>query len=546
MAGKILKKDYPSDYPQDSKSFYPGDYQTGPTVGRGYIPYSQPMSRSSDILAKQNIPTAKSPGNFKQNHRKTWPKTSVKITNLNDKDIIPITNKNFISPQAKPTERKPKTQSLMVIGTASGVSSIEINGLRVSVKNGKWTTNIPIQTPGKIFIKARAGGNYHQLSVYIVELLVSKPVENKIYTLRTNPPAMPTIVAEAKIAGHPDPQIATKVSFTWNLLVGGYYRTRTAGKRDQRWEKYETPIQSIPASGSGSWKIRFPELTGGWGKLTVTTVIPGMLGGSNLSSYPRWIDIQGRSRISDVKNYINTQAGADKNIVLKIIKRESSYYHYVKNFKIKPSLSAPPQDNRIPADWAAPLGLFRPLTGPPAGVGVGQIDPGQFPIMHWNWKNNLKTAIKRYKSRKKYATQWPSKEQKRLDSERKKAREYVNKKRATLSPPKPALTADDPPRVVVKNYTSKQLIRDAVRRYNTGAGYMNYRYDAHFILSEDKLNVKLINYASQVITKDQATWSKEDPGRWSKRKSIFKRRYWKKLNARSRPYVTNVLGEADS
>jgi hypothetical protein len=454
------------------------------------------------------------------------------ITNLTDGSKIALTNTRLIVPQPNTNERKPRNRRLRVSGTASGSNAVDVNGQQVNVVNGSWNIELPIPGLGPFRItvseqtSAGAAGGQQTITVHIFEIAITRPSENQVFTLQHTPPGMPRIEAEARINGHPSPNITSSTAFRWRLLIGGYYRTRP----DPRWESYERTI-NFNITGPGPWIPTFDEFIGGWGKLTLEADVPDAVDGPRVTSDPIWIDLQGGNPPrADVLGFIQANGGQDADIIAKIMCHESA--HNFLQFRGGPE-TREPEDARIPVDWRNPRRPLRPLYGaPPAGIGIAQLDPASFPASHWNWQTNVRDGISKHNSNRSAASTLHSREQQRVDRERHDAETRINQNRSQQQPSLPAITI--PNTITVPILTPDRLRREKIRRYNGGR---NYRFDAHYVITPNALNSPT-PIGTQQWVEDPGTWESEQ--RWINRGGVTVRRIWNQLPGPRIGYVNSV------
>lgn len=471
-----------------------------------------------------------------------WPPPSptIAITNLNHGDKIALTNERFITPQPRDNQRAPSNRRLIVTGTAAGTNSrTEVNGRWVDVVNGSWRAEFPIEQLGPFCIRA-GGGNRCTIIVHIFSIEIVQPRENEVIPIVASlPVGPPNVPVQARINGLPQQLVGTS-QFTLRLDIGGFYRVRTLARagsgipENPRWESYRDSVVG-QAVWPGPWDLRGPVVIGGWGKLTIEANI---LNVGRVISDPRWVDIQGVNPSRDsVLQFIDQNGGPDKEIIKKIVCHESHF----EQFRREPCGTGreyhdrdhePPDDRHPNPNPRSPNPRGnRPLFGGlPAGIGLGQRDPANFPAEHWNWEENLRGTIREYNQHAQGANQLTQSEQERLNTERTESQALVNQNRSLQQPPQQAITI---PPITVPGLTPEQLRREKIRRYN---GNRNYRFDVHYVVTNDGLNYQ--QQGTQQWVEEPGRW--EDLQHWRNRGGVRVRRNWVPGPAARRDYVSRV------
>ena len=491
-----------------------------------------------------------------ENNTKTVPtitpsSTLVTITNLQDGNIISLTNGTFVKPQPNENEHSPPKRDLVVSGTVSGAEKVMVSGTvsgaeKVSVKEkqatinkGSWSVELPISELGRFEITATAGTKKHTITVHIFSISIVQPTENQKFEISPSISpslAMPTIQAKARIDGHPKADITSSMKFSWKFIIGGFYRTRIENKRNSgHWEKYEETF--IKKDGSYVWTPSLPKIVGGWGKITVEAEVPSV--DTNSKSDPCWIDIRGTNPEKSAVIEFIRQIGKDDTDTFINICCAESLDHEFQQFRPKGE-EREDDDDRIPSNLRkVPL---RPVFGkPPAGIGIAQCDPAVFPQQHWDWTANVTEGLRRYRNKKTRAKKWIRDEQDRIKNEWNLVKTEIKKQLAeseidnrllpvSVPDPVPDLTKEPHP---VPDLTNEQLLRETIRLYNGGH---QYRFDLHYVVDENGSNYQ---------TKGKKIW-KDDPGmwetvdEWKKHGGIKVCRIWNRVANENKNYVTDV------
>ena len=447
---------------------------------------------------------------------------------------ICLTDTELITPQPITGAMPVATRNLIVKGKCAAEAAVTINGANAAVSGNDWRACVPIVQLGELKIAAASGSVTITNIVTIYEFQFIQPTMNQQFAIPANPnPSMPEISASVKIVGlNPDPTEST--AFTWELIIGGYYRDRSG------WQQYSYQYTG-QTQGAAPWKPAFNKvIVGGWGRLQVKSQI----GGKEVKSDFRWIDINGENPSSAiVQQYIQTNGGTDVDILHKIIHYESYKHQYLQFFSTAETRE--PNDNRIPSAFTAgsssggPPRPLRPVYGaPPAGIGIAQLDPASFPDQHWNWQSNVLSACQLYyKEKVPIATHIYKIEQSRLDNLRTDVLSIVNLARSKQTPPQSALSLSTIQISAQKPFSAAELRRAKIRTYNGG---YNYRLDYTYQLSQDILTATLVGTGSWV----------EDPGvNYSQSvttvtvagKQLTLHKFsWQDLKAARLPYVKNV------
>jgi len=458
---------------------------------------------------------------------------TVQITSPTDQDIIALTNARLVTPQVQPAgdpaERRPAARRLRVTGTATNSPTVTVNGRQVGAGGGNWQTELDIAGPGPLQITAvtQDGKGQHAITVHLIEVVIDPPAENAVVPLVANPaPGPPAINAVAQVVGHPNAQAVAQAPIAWQLRVGGYFRTRNGAAA---WNAYTRDFAGN-ANAPNAFQPVFDELVGGWARLIATATVPGVVDGPAVVSDPRWFDIRGTNAAkADVQAFIRAQAPNLAAVLIQIMCHESLGHDFLQ-FRPNPERREP-QDKRVPADLRPNRQPLRPVYGaPPAGIGIAQVDPAQFPAQHWDWHANVTAGIAAFQQKVAGAARLAANEQARVEAERVAAERMVNQARAAQNPPGPRLTI---PRVAVPALTPDQLRREQIRRYNGGR---NYRFDARVVVSGDALNAQV--QGGRAWVEDPGTWESE--AAWRNRGGVQVPRQWNPVAQDRLGYVNQV------
>ncbi len=178
----------------------------------------------------------------------------------------------------------------------------------------------------------------------------------------------------------------------------------------------------------------------------------------------------------------------------------------------------------VPQDWSPNPGLGQPLYGPPAGIGISQLDPATLlsPDQYWNWQTNLQGGIAVFHDKLQQARGWANSEQDRLNSRLAAAEAFVNPIRLKKGKDPLDLQATD-----------QQAILQAIRLYNGPEGVGQFHFDADYVVTGDNLNVKLVG---------TPTWIGYPAGVWgSVPTDLHLRQPWVPIASKFQGYVQAVL-----
>ena len=389
-----------------------------------------------------------------------------------------LTDPNYVTPQPGPNDAAPPNRSIMVAGTTQCAGPVTVNGESAPVNGGQWQVNLPAPKPGQFTITASAPGCSQAVSTStLINLDITSPVEKAELPMSAEP-AMPDLAASVHVDGYSG--ATAGVQFNWNLQVRGEEVYARSGKKG-RWAEYAVDVAKGSQTGAATpWQPADPVLVGGWGRLAVQATLPGVLDNPVVSD-PRWINIEGANPVkSAIESYIDEQADGLADAIKHIDCHETGgTFHQFRTSADE----LEPVTTSVPAELTPNPAPLRPLYGPPAGVGITQLDPAQFPGQQWDWKANVLGGIRLFQSDYHAAQQVGQKTQAKLDKQRAAVLASVNQARAAQG--LPPVTAD---RVLVPDLTTDQLEREAIRRYNGGT---EYRFDASYVAGRGGLTVSI-------------------------------------------------------
>ncbi|WP_131735434.1 hypothetical protein [Actinomadura roseirufa] len=405
--------------------------------------------------------------------------------------VIALTDRDLV--QSPPTDKSsaPGPYGLKVDGKLPCKCTLKVNGRPATVTGDTWHVVLPDVKPGPLDIAAVASdGKSQQIQVTLIDLRVVSPADRAGLPL-TAAPAMPALNATLQVAGFPG-RVPQTVTFSWSLQAYNRRVTKSA-KGKVQWQQGPTLLaQGSTVGDSAGWTPKYgTTLLGGWGRLVVKASIPGVTGGTVTSS-PRWFDMPGTNPVrSDLTAFIKTHTGnnaAQAAAITGIACKESHY----RQFGAKSPAAYKETD--IPSNLPNPA-ANRPLFGPPAGVGIMQLDPAAYPAEQWNWQTNMLDGIALFNQKKAIASGYPGKVKAALDKQRSTVIKTVlpplNKRRAAHKPVLRPLTPADVPVATVPAFSATQLMQDAIRGYNGYAGkpakpggkrpiVHQFTFDAHY------------------------------------------------------------------
>jgi hypothetical protein len=399
--------------------------------------------------------------------------------------VLALTDGQYFTPQPGSNDRQPEERTLAVEGTAPpGTASITPNGIKAELSGDNWKADLPVTMAdlGELTLTASDGTDKVEQKDTLIDILITSPTEDQDVPMTTEP-AMPDLDGRVEVAGYGGD--TSNVTFNWVLNVRGKYRTRCGNCKVGEWQNYSEEVANGSQVGTEDpWKPDYTETLGGWGRLEVTATLPGVLD-NPVASEPRWVNIPGANPgKAAVEGFIDDHAGDLANTDKHIACWESG--HSFNQFNPAADGREPASDT-IPADWKPNPAPLRPLFGGlPAGIGIMQKDPADFPDMQWNWQDNVLAGIAEYAGDYAAAGQSRAKAQHKLDAQLNAVLAVVNAARAQAHLPVLQMTA-----IQIPDLTDNQLTRQALSFYNRGPGNPEYRFDATYAPTADHLDVTL-------------------------------------------------------
>ena len=408
------------------------------------------------------------------------------ITSPQADKVLALTDAQYFTPQPGPNGRQPEERTLSVEGTAPpGATSITLNGIKAELSGDNWKADLPVTMAnlGELTLTASDGTVKVEQKDTLIDIVITSPTEDQDLPMTTGPAMPPDLDGRVEVVGYGGD--TSNVTFDWVLNVRGKYRTRCGNCKVGEWQDYSEDVANGSQVGTEDpWKPDYAEILGGWGRLEVTATLPGVLG-NPVTSEPRWVNIPGANPgKAAVEGFIDDQAGdladTDKHIAC----WESG--HTFNQFNPAADKREPPSDT-IPADWKPNPAPLRPLFGGlPAGIGIMQKDPADFPGMQWNWQDNVLAGIAEYAADYTAAGQSHAKAQKLLNAQLQAVLAVVNAARAQAGKPALQMAA-----IQIPDLTGTQLTRQALSFYNRGPKKPEYRFNASYAPTANQLNVTL-------------------------------------------------------
>lgn len=467
-------------------------------------------------------------------------------------EVISPKHEEIISWNDLKPEEKLKSSGvrfLTVKGTVKGAKEVKVNGVSAKVKDGNWTASGPVAAPGFLRLRATAVGTgvVHSINVAILGVFIEEPKQNAIFWIEPSPPTMPSIKCRVKIMGLTDSKSVKELKFYWKLEIGGkyvkYVYDKTKKERNAVWKEYyeefKIDADDMPSDG---YEVDFKEKIpsdrwyGGWGKLIVTAELNAKKSNWKVESIPCWIDIKGKNpnenviiqfikdnvdalKLPDILTGFDNTLLKIQDIIVKIMRHESKLRQFQEN-----GIKEIENDTRIKdAPLKRPLNC-RPVFGPPAGFGIAQRDPAEYPDEYWNWQKNVIAGIKIYKEDLGFTMKGGLKsnyqsynnkgklitknlkvpglrkiEEERIEREKKNLEVYLKERTSKLP--------DIPEKPKVAELELEQILRDATRHYNCGLNAYQYYFDARYAV------VKQMNGVFKVEIRGEKKWI-ETCGNW--------------------------------
>ncbi len=410
--------------------------------------------------------------------------TGLEITSPIAGATIALTDGHYFSPQPGPDQSAPTSRQLTVKGvdTSLGATVVHIGSASARVTpDGAWALRVPVIAPGPKTLTADDNvGATADEHLRLIDLVIDPPAEGAVLPI-TAAPAMPDLGAVATVQGFPGSSSA--ITFNWSLTTRGEYRDRCGHNPNAlcgQWYPYDDEVASGATTGSTPWEGDFSAIEGGFGRLSASADIPGVLD-EPVQSEPRWVDITGTNpSAAEVEAYVSAQDPANASVEDEIFCHESGFTQF------RPSPEPrEPATTTVPHDIAPNPGPLRPLYGAMfAGIGIAQKDPASFPTEQWDWHANVNAGIAVYQEDLAAAPEWRQTEQGRLSGQLTAVLEVVNRARAHRK-----LKAAKMAPAKVPPLTPAQLKREAIRLYN---GENEYHFNLQYVVSANHLMVKTV------------------------------------------------------
>jgi hypothetical protein len=445
--------------------------------------------------------------------------TDLQITSPPGNSTIAVTDPNYVTPQPGAADRAPKARILKVAGTTACPGPVTVNGVSVPVSGGAWSAELPITALGPVTLTAKAAGCQRASStVTLISLDITSPAENTAQPI-TATPDMPALGATLTVDGYPGD--TSNVPFDWTLQALGETVAR-AGEAGT-WTGYsQTAATGTTTGPSETWQPSYDHIVGGIGRLTVTASLPGALD-NPVTSDPRWIGIPGTNPpAATAKSFVDQADPHYATTIRHIICIESNWQQFNPEAD-----SRQPAIPGVPADWHPNPGPRQPLYGPPAGIGIAQLDPASLlsPDQYWNWQTNLHGGIALFHTKLQEARAWAAHEQARLTGRLQRALAQANLNRTAQGLPPLHKTV-----ITVPALTDQQAVLQAIRRYNGGN---EFHFDTDYVLSSNNINVNLVGTQA---------WVEPPAGYWGHAPAdLHLRQPWVALASQFQGYVKSVL-----
>lgn len=440
--------------------------------------------------------------------------------------IVAMTDAAYLSPQPTGTERAPTKRDLTVTGIDNCGCAITVNGVAAAATGTAWQAKIPVTDPGPLTVSVEtAAGEHDSANITLIDLRVVNPAENAREPL-TAAPAMPILDARAQAVGYPED--TSSQTLNWTLDLRGEYKDRSG------WHAYPKTLVTGSAAGTQTpWNLpQGSPVIGGAGRLSVSANLPGVLD-DPVKSEPLWINIPGANPGPAAVNSKIAELDAHDSHELRHLfcwesgARGAGYPQFNQRAN-----SGEPAFTDVPGDWTPNPPVLQPKYGaPPAGIGIAQLDPAQFPGQQWDWTRNVAGGIRIYQRGLAASAKLLGQEQARLNSERNQAVALVKATRAAhhlkAIPPPPPVTVPAEPR----NFGVAGVTADAITRFNTGSGWNLFYFNYHYLASPDNLHV-LTEGGRQWVTRD---------GKWRNGSGIHAARSWLRNPSWDNQYVHQVM-----
>jgi hypothetical protein len=289
---------------------------------------------------------------------------------------------------------------------------------------------------------------------------------------------MPSLDATVSVVGYSGD--TSSVPFDWTLNVRGETVARPG-----TWRGYSQTTTGSTTGTGEQWKPSYEHIVGGVGWLQVQASLPGVTD-NPVTSFPRWFNIPGDNPPAAVaKSFVDQADPAYARTIRHLVCIESAW-HQFNTHTFNPGNHGQPPIPSVPADWTPNPGVGQPLYGPPAGIGIAQLDPASLlsPDQYWDWQANLQGGIALFHAKLQEARNWADREQDRLSSRLTAALDYVNAIRTAKGLPTITMQV-----ITVPPLSDEQAILQAIRYYNGGN---EFHFDADYVVSKNNLNVELV------------------------------------------------------
>ncbi len=258
--------------------------------------------------------------------------TGLDITSPVATSTIALTDGNYLSPQPGPDQSAPTRRELTIKGidTSPGASVVTMGHVSGRIaSDGTWSIQVPVPGPGKTMLSVRDNvGAAVNEPVTLIDLVITTPTEGAILPI-TTAPAMPRLGAVAGVQGYPDN--VSPVIFHWALSVRGEYRDRCGHDPNGlcgQWYAYNDAVASGTTTGRSPWAGNFSAIEGGFGRMTTSADIPGVLD-EPVQSEPRWMDIPGTNPgVPTIEAYVSAQDPADAPVENELFCHESRFTQF--------------------------------------------------------------------------------------------------------------------------------------------------------------------------------------------------------------------------
>jgi len=426
------------------------------------------------------------------------------ITSPPDNSTIAISDPQFVDgAEIGANDRAPSLSALKlkVSGTSTCPGSVTVNGVSATSSGDEWTAEIPITALagaglGQATLTAKATGCSDASStVTLINLDITNPTENKQEPITNSGdnggPVMPPLDAAVSVVGYSGD--TSGVPFGWTLNVKGETVARPG-----TWSGYsETRTGSTTGTGE-AWEPSYDNIVGGVGWLEVQASLPGVPD-NPVTSFPRWFNIPGDNPAPAVaKSFVNQADPTHASTIRHLVCIESAW-HQFNTHAFKAGNNGQKPIPNVPANWTPNPGVGQPLYGPPAGIGIAQLDPASLlsPDQYWDWQANLLGGIALFHAKLQQAQQtWVDHEQTRLDNRLTAALDSANATRVAMDLPTITMQA-----ITVPPLTDEQATLQAIRYYNGGN---EFHVDADYVLSSNKIDVTLVGTGQWVGGTDPA------------------------------------------